>query len=102
MLTLTLFESTLRQTRGERMQQPRGLIGKRLRAGCGVVVLAAAMVGAAGCYHPKLINMITAGKDQIKFMYVDQGSHEQGAIRCAVAADGTLSQCAEIAFVFNE
>ena len=67
-----------------------------------VVVLVAAMASGVGCYHPKLINMITASKDQIKFMYVDQGTQEQGAIRCAVAADGTLSQCTEIAFVFND
>lgn len=67
----------------------------------------AAIVGMwmlAGCAGPRVVTGVTQRGDQLKFVYFqDKGtSFEKGAVKCKAAADGTLSDCQTMQFVFKE
>lgn len=55
---------------------------------------------ATGCANPRVITKATSRENQIKFAY-SEGS-DYGLVRCTVQADGTLSDCRELAVDFEK
>lgn len=58
----------------------------------------------AGCIGPRVVTGVTQRGDQLKFVYFQDRvlSYEKGAVKCKAAADGSLSDCQPIQFVFKE
>jgi hypothetical protein len=66
-----------------------------------VALLVGSALGLAGCApQAKIITAITSSNDQIKFLYVQGGG--QGIVKCAVAPDGALGKCRDMAVVLEE
>lgn len=80
-------------------------MARKQRGVVAAVSLAAGLIGAGGCSHPRIVTNTSVARGQMKILYQENktfGRTEQGIIKCDVGGDGSLTNCRRMALKLED